>query len=390
MPPKSKGPVAKGIGATGTGAKSPSAKGIGPASPFSADEEALLAEFSSDLDEFTAEIESPPPPLSSVPPSASRGKANDGATPFRSISAAAPVVPSAQSGSSTSASASSTSASSTSASSTSGVSAKPSPTASADAVEYATEYRVNCNICGSFLYAKANQAGKMIKCSDCFSPIIVPQPPKVKKKLKINLDEAETFALGESPNAGRRPDPYQKSADQLLEEAAREEEKNVDPKYDDTPSVQEWIKNVFGIFMDLGVLVHWIGLSVLATLPAVIALKLESPILIMGLFPAGFFLGVLTVSCGFAILHAVANEEESVSDWPTLDPFAWFGQLFVAVAAASLAAIPPWVLCQIVHRAGFDQHRDHDVLGVCVISVRVVIDVGHEQCFRTVFPRSGS
>jgi hypothetical protein len=198
------------------------------------------------------------------------------------------------------------------------------------------------------LYAKASQAGKTVKCSDCYSPVTIPPPPKIRKQQDVDLDEAATFAFQPSEKAERRADPYQRSAEQLLDEASRVEEKSTVDRYDDTPSVKEWIKNVFGIFTDLGVVVHWIGLSVLGSVPAVIALTVDVPILVMGLFPAGFFLGVITVSCGFAILNAVANQEESVAEWPTLDPMAWFGQLFVVLAAASVAAIPVWAACQLI------------------------------------------
>jgi DNA-directed RNA polymerase subunit M/transcription elongation factor TFIIS len=289
-----------------------------PAPTLSADDQALLSEFTSDLDDFTAEIEKPPPPVSAASASAAPART----TPPGPASPAAKPSKAKR--------------------------PKGPPAADAKSVEYATEYRVNCNICGSFLYAKAQQAGKTLTCSDCHSPITIPSPPKVRKKTKINIDDAETFALDQGKNVARKEDPYQKSARQLLEDASREEEASPTHTYDDTPSVKEWVKNVFGIFMDSGVLVHWVALSVIASIPAVIALSFDSTILILGLFPAGFFLGVLVVSCGFAILHAVANHEDSVSEWPTLDPLAWFGQLFITVAATSIAAVPIWAVCQVV------------------------------------------
>ncbi len=288
------------------------------ASPFTADEEALLAEFTSDLDEFAAEIETPPPPTSEH----RNGQANRWSQPAR------PVLGRSQGAA--------------------GAAAKPQPAPQADVVEYASEYRVNCNVCGSMLYAKADQAGKTVKCSDCYSPITIPPPPKIRKKQEINLDEVSTFALKQSEKAEQRGDPYKRSAEQLLNEASQVEAASTVDRYDDTPSVKEWLGNIFGAFADLGVIAHWIGLSVLGSVPAVIALTVDSPILIMGLFPAGFFLGVLVVSCGFAILHAAANKVDSVTDWPTLDPMAWLGQLFVVLAAACVAAIPVWAACQLI------------------------------------------
>ncbi|MGI9469951.1 MAG: hypothetical protein ACR2NZ_00365 [Rubripirellula sp.] len=275
-------------------------------------EKALLGEFT-DVDNFTHDSE--------LPPAQGGGNTNT-LDAIRSLGSSAPTPGGPTSGDLTSG----------------------APTA--NSVEYETEFRVTCNICGSILYAKAVDTGKTIKCSDCHSPITIPRPPKVRKKSTINLKDAETFALEKSETGERRADPFQRSADELLDEASRQEDAEEEPDYD-TPSVKEWLRSVFGVFLDPGVLVHWAGLSALAAIPAVIAFRFDSTILIMGLFPAGFILGLLTVSCGFAILQSVANEEDSVAEWPTLDPFAWLGQLFVACAAAGLAAIPVWALCTL-------------------------------------------
>ena len=288
------------------------------ASNLNEDDEALLAEFATDLDEFAAETESPPSPQTMSPstqPSAPLSS-SDGGPMFTGTPASVQANPNPN--------------------------PKPAPEAKP---EFATQYRVKCKTCGTLLYAKATQAGQTVKCSDCHSPVTIPAPPRVRTPFSPSLETSPTFSLEESRGASPPPDPFKKSAKQLLDEAARED--HVEPKtvYDDTPSVKEWFQNVFGIFQDLGVIVHWIGLTLLGAIPAMIALSIDSDILALGLFPAGFFLGVLVVSCGFAILQAVANEEKSVTEWPTLDPMAWFGQLIVAVAAASLAAVPAWALC---------------------------------------------
>ena len=283
---------------------------------LSDDEKALLGQYT-DVDDFSSD--SALPPANPNP----AGKTSKTLDAIRSLGASIPAA-AAGTGPST-----------------------PTPQApAANDVEFESEFRVRCNICDSILYAKAADTGKTIKCSDCHSPVTIPRPPKVKKKTQVNLSEAETFALEQSQTGEKRADPFQKSAEQLLDEASRLDDEEETPNYD-TPSVAEWMKSVFGIFKDPGVIVHWAGLVVLASIPAVIALKLESSILIMGLFPAGFILGLLAVSCGFAILQSVANEEERVSEWPTLDPFAWLSQLFVACAAAALAAIPVWALCTL-------------------------------------------
>lgn len=277
------------------------------------EEEKLLAEFATDLDEFTAEVETPPAPIqnTAAPPSGAPLPAFDGGPMFT------------------------------------GNQANPQPSEPVGPVEpeYATEYRVKCKTCGTLLYAKATQAGRTIKCSDCHSPVTVPSPPRIRQSHSPTLQEAPSFTFEERNIGAPPPDPYKKSATQLLDEAANEEKEQPKTTYDDTPSVKEWLKNIFGIFQDLGVLAHWMGLTLLGSIPVIFALMFENEMLTLALFPAGFFLGVLVVSCGFAILQAVANEENTVSEWPTLDPMGWLGQLFVAIAAACVSAVPAWMIC---------------------------------------------
>ncbi|TWU42546.1 hypothetical protein [Novipirellula artificiosorum] len=212
--------------------------------------------------------------------------------------------------------------------------------------EYEQEYRLKCNVCDSLLYVKAEQAGSTIKCPNCYSPLKVPPAPKVKKKQKLELDQVETFAFEKQVEGEKkRVDPFRKSAEQLLEEAAREEVESP-PDNSDVPNLVEWLKGVFGIFLDPGVLVHWLVLSVCASVPAAVAISTGNKIAVVGLFVAGFFLGAVVVSCGFAILQSVANDEKTVSDWPVFDFFAWMGPLFVAFSAVGFSMVPVWFLSQ--------------------------------------------
>ena len=117
------------------------------------------------------------------------------------------------------------------------------------------------------MYAKAVNSGKTTKCSDCYSEIIIPKAPKIRKKPEIDIENAETFSLGQNASEPKNtPDPFKKSAEALLAEASRQEEDESPPIYEDTPNVLEWIKNVFGIFKDPGVIMHWIVLSVAAAI----------------------------------------------------------------------------------------------------------------------------
>lgn len=313
----------------------PASSAVTPSGPSLSDEdEALLAEFTEDLDGFTLDVEPLPAadPLTSNDPLAADPLSSDplASDPFATDPldlSATSALPGAKSPS------------------------PPKPKATpkqATPTEYATEYRVRCKVCDTLLYVKAHQAGQTVKCSDCHSPVTVPPPPKVTKNTKVNIEDAETFQFEAAPTKTRGPDPFKKSAEDLLAEASREEEATTSPTYDDVPSVKEWVLNVFGIFRDIGVVGHWVILSALAGLPAAMAVSFESSMLMLGMFPLGFFVTVLVVSCGFAILNAVANEEEAVTDWPTLDPMNWFGQLFVVVAATALVVVPVWLMCMVV------------------------------------------
>ena len=226
------------------------------------------------------------------------------------------------------------------------------PPPEANDVEYAKDYRVTCKVCGSYLYAKANQVGKTIKCSDCYSEMVIPPAPKLKKKATINIDQAETFQFESNPKVERRPDPFQKSANELLEDAARiNEEETSEPDGYDTPQIGEWLKSVLSPFRDPTVLIHLAVLSLLAILPTIVVLKLEMAILTLGLFPGGLLFGLLSISCGMAILLAAANDEAQVSQWPTLDPSAWLGQTVLVGSAAFIAAVPCWILCTSIFGA---------------------------------------
>ena len=233
------------------------------------------------------------------------------------------------------------------------------PTSSPQAVptEYASEYRVPCKTCGTVLYAKANQAGTKTKCGDCYSEIIIPQPPKVRKKPEIDIENAQTFDLAESSVGVKdRPDPFRKSADELLAEASREEDDSPSPVYDDTPNVAEWLKNVFGIYKDPSVIMHWLVISFAAALPTALLLSISYEsiqlLLTIGMMVGGLLLGAVTVSCAFAILLSVANGHETVEEWPSLDIFQWFDELILVLGATGIAAIPMWSICFITGSTG--------------------------------------
>ncbi|WP_231603193.1 hypothetical protein [Neorhodopirellula pilleata] len=208
---------------------------------------------------------------------------------------------------------------------------------------YATEYRVRCPHCGTQTVVKAAKAGQEIKCRDCRNWIRVGQPPRVLKKVEMDQDSAPVFQFSDNAaGQDRPPDPYRKSADELLAKASKVEEDEPKPDHD-VPKVRDWVEAVFGIFFQIGVMAHWLILSSLASAIAFVALAIDHPILVVGLFASGGMFAAVVLSCGFAIMQSVANEEESVTEWPVmLEPMEWLAPSMFCIAAAALAIFPGW------------------------------------------------
>ena len=162
-------------------------------------------------------------------------------------------------------------------------------------------------------------------------------------------EEAETFLLSEPGNAaGRREDPFKKNANELLREAARdpdEDRRESSSPSSDAPDMAGWFKSVFGIWLDPGVIIHFVALSLLLAFPA--ALTVAYPILALGMIPLGLLGMVLTTACGFAILMGVANEHERIEDWPTVDPAGWFESLLLVIVATAMAVGPSFAISTI-------------------------------------------
>ncbi|MBB3207249.1 ribosomal protein S27E [Rhodopirellula rubra] len=215
-----------------------------------------------------------------------------------------------------------------------------------DEIQYQKEYRVRCPSCGTQTNVTAAQAGKKVRCRDCFTMVMVPRPPRVPRKAKIDMEAAPSFQFSESTqNVENRPaDPFRKSASELLEAASKIEED--EPKPDlDVPKIRDWATSVFGIFLQIGVMAHWLILSTMASAVAFVALAIDSPMLVVGLFAAGGFFAAVVLACGFAIMQSIANEEESVTEWPvTLEPTEWITPLIFCFAAAGLSYGPGWFI----------------------------------------------
>ncbi|MEO1614863.1 MAG: hypothetical protein AAFV88_03380 [Planctomycetota bacterium] len=206
-------------------------------------------------------------------------------------------------------------------------------------------FRVTCNVCATVLYAKPSQEGQSIRCSDCYSDVVVPAPPKKGVDSKPAMQSGGGFELSQSTSE-RPKDPYQKSAEELLEKAAEVPKgPEFTPAYE-TPDVLGWFKSIFAIFIQPGVILHLFGLSLLIAIPT--AVVVAYPVLVIGLIPIALIGGTLTVCCGFAILFGVANQHERIEDWPTVDPTGWFDSMGLVIASSGISVVPAYMLTRIM------------------------------------------
>ncbi|SMP40415.1 hypothetical protein SAMN06265222_101440 [Neorhodopirellula lusitana] len=208
---------------------------------------------------------------------------------------------------------------------------------------YASEFKVRCPHCGTQTDTTAAKAGKQIKCRDCHSSIRVGQPPRVRPKVEMDMSTAPVFSFSPSvtTQTDRPADPFRKSADEYLAAASKVEDKEPKATFDDVPSIRDWAEAVFGIFLQVGVMAHWLVLSTIASTVAFVAIAIGHPALEMALYPAGAMFAVVVLACGFAIMQSVANEEESVTEWPVgLELSEWLAPTVFCIVAAFLASFP--------------------------------------------------
>lgn len=219
----------------------------------------------------------------------------------------------------------------------------------ATSVEYQHNYRVRCKVCESPSDVTADQAGQTISCHDCHSPMVVPPPPKVKKKTEVNLDQAATFQFSEAPGESRPADPFMKSARELLD-SAEQEEVEEEPEDYETPEVGKWLADVFGIYKNPSVVMFTLVFScVMGGIAAMVGFFVLIPTLFGVLAVSALLMYGLVVAHAFTIMEAIANDAEEINAWPeVLDPGTWIMPMLYCFAAAGIVATPLGLLSGVL------------------------------------------
>ncbi len=220
---------------------------------------------------------------------------------------------------------------------------EPPPVPVATDAQFERNYVASCSTCGSRIDVTADQAGRQIRCPDCHAAVRVPPAPKVRVKrgpAEIEKPSLKMQGYNDGP-AKTRDDPFRRSADELLRTAeALPDEDESDPYAD--PDIAGWFNANFGVFRQLGVMVH-AGLLIVIGSAAAIGILVGGGEQLSGilLYPFAVLFAVTLLTFGFTILQSVSNSEESIQDWPSiLNPADWFESVFLCLAAAAMAGAP--------------------------------------------------
>ena len=191
------------------------------------------------------------------------------------------------------------------------------------------------------------QVGSSIKCGDCYSSVLVTPPPAAPKKGRKAAPPRAASAepgdglLGPAPTRRRPSDPFQRSAQEILDKA--EQADREEPKTDfSVPDLMEWLTGVFGVLSDPVAIVHALILTAAATVLCYLSFA-DFPLAIIVVGLGAVVLGLATLSCGLAVLESAANESDA-TNWPTADFDQWLGGAWYTGAAVAVAGGPAALL----------------------------------------------
>lgn len=243
-----------------------------------------------------------------------------------------------------------------------GANEAPLPSALAD--QQPKYIAVTCRKCATLMYAGESQVGQSIKCPDCGTRHVVPQPPKPKPKVSVLASDSLTPQIDVSADPGERPavviSPRARMDFEVQQDAAYEaaREKSlrtgrpmeIDARGRPIMPRQPLLTGVWRMILTKEVIARWIVMSVvlgfagqflgeslltpmqgMAEAIKLICTVIGGGLLILWLLMIGPFI--------VAMVGESADGHGKLLQPPRLIGFDCLGETFSVVMAASLAGI---------------------------------------------------
>ncbi len=230
------------------------------------------------------------------------------------------------------------------------------------------EFRVQCPVCDTMIYASANELGRTKTCPDCYTEVLIkrpaPKPRRVNKVVEVEDDESFTLEdpadlevyheLVESSLATREQTMLEEA------EARQRERKQKMPPLPDRPLID----GVFRMLFEPSTLIRWglftlflfvIGSNIVWTVNNVskggIYWAYAIGLGIMSLFVIVLGGAFVTVSC-LAVIQESAVGSDKVESWPDLNILEWMFDGFYVMFALFYSITPGMLLAPILGCAG--------------------------------------
>ena len=252
--------------------------------------------------------------------------------------------------------------------------------------KWTTEFAFVCTLCGSRLYAAAEQAGQSVVCSDCRTSNVVPQPPagraetddgpdgQLKLSDPVERPEYESLARpvkGAGPAEGSwdpkwvgeaEPGRLPMMGDDALVKAEAElrEKERATPKLPGNPL----LTGVWAFFGYRSTVTYCLLLSLAACL---ITVLIRSAVALMGgggiaqfwALVCFAFLAILTpaalfglAACCVAVVADSANGADEISRWPNIDFLEWLPDSFYVINGMFFGGMPGLALYWLLGLVG--------------------------------------
>lgn len=228
---------------------------------------------------------------------------------------------------------------------------------------------VHCELCNTLQHVPLDKVGKEVTCPDCGLSTRVPRPgakaergPKrVERRSDTERSEIEVDELHASVLPASAPPLYsrlQSFDSQSQEEQERQisrvaTNRRARPKMPRMPLLTGWKAFAFGP----GVIARWLVLSGLIVVPIVFA-AIGLTLLTSGF---GAIAGVSLLcsagtafalwfagTCAYCVTIVTESSEgnDTVQQWPSINPVDWLGETTYLIIACSASAIPGWAVGQ--------------------------------------------